>query len=185
MVHYAIIGLGVGDEGKSKVLSYFLKRGIEGFPKSTNAKPILVDRFHGSNNAGHTIVIGKEVYKMHSVPCGIIYPEHVFSLNNTKMFVNPRAVMKELMGFIDRGIGISQESFGIASKSQVTLDFHTHEDKKNFGANLCISILFPVFGYLTGLFSMKFAFLFLALLLVLYFFILSFFRVLRNKAISL
>ena len=52
-----IVGAQWGDEGKGKVVDLLAERGD------------AVIRFQGGNNAGHTIVLGDEVYKLHLIPC--------------------------------------------------------------------------------------------------------------------
>ena len=55
-----VIGTQWGDEGKGKVVDYFSKDAD------------YVVRFQGGNNAGHTIKVGDEVYKLHIIPSGVI-----------------------------------------------------------------------------------------------------------------
>ena len=55
-----VIGTQWGDEGKGKVVDFYSK----------NAD--YVTRFQGGNNAGHTIQVGEEVYKLHITPSGVI-----------------------------------------------------------------------------------------------------------------
>ncbi len=59
-----VIGAQWGDEGKGKVVDLLAERSD------------VVARYQGGNNAGHTIVAGDEVYKLHLVPSGILYPGH-------------------------------------------------------------------------------------------------------------
>ncbi len=55
-----VIGTQWGDEGKGKVVDYF----------SNNAEYVV--RFQGGNNAGHTIKVENEIYKLHIIPSGVI-----------------------------------------------------------------------------------------------------------------
>jgi adenylosuccinate synthase len=55
-----IVGAQWGDEGKGKIVD-LLAAGSD-----------LVCRYQGGPNAGHTIVVGDEVYKIRSIPSGII-----------------------------------------------------------------------------------------------------------------
>ncbi|TVS92867.1 adenylosuccinate synthase, partial [Wolbachia pipientis] len=57
MNNIVIVGLQWGDEGKGKIVDYL----------SENADVVV--RFQGGNNAGHTIVIDDEVYKLNLLPC--------------------------------------------------------------------------------------------------------------------
>ena len=56
----AIIGAQWGDEGKGKITDYLAE--------DSDA----VVRFQGGNNAGHTIVIGDNVFKLHLLPSGVL-----------------------------------------------------------------------------------------------------------------
>ncbi|PIR80284.1 MAG: hypothetical protein COU25_00895 [Candidatus Levybacteria bacterium CG10_big_fil_rev_8_21_14_0_10_35_13] len=54
-----VIGAQWGDEGKGKIIDFLA------------AKSDYVVRFHGGNNAGHTIKNGKDEFVLHLVPAGI------------------------------------------------------------------------------------------------------------------
>ena len=56
----AIIGAQWGDEGKGKVVDAL----------ANNAD--FVVRYSGGANAGHTIVVGNDVFKLHHLPCGVL-----------------------------------------------------------------------------------------------------------------
>ena len=57
-----VVGAQWGDEGKGKVVDLLAERSD------------VVARYQGGNNAGHTIVAGDQVYKLHLIPSGILYP---------------------------------------------------------------------------------------------------------------
>ena len=59
-----VVGLQWGDEGKGKAIDLLARPGA------------LVVRFQGGDNAGHTVVIGDEVFKLHLVPSGVLH-EHI------------------------------------------------------------------------------------------------------------
>ena len=54
-----LVGAQFGDEGKGKIVDYL------------SAEMDMVVRFQGGDNAGHTVVNNKGVFKLHLVPCGI------------------------------------------------------------------------------------------------------------------
>ena len=60
MSNLIIVGIQWGDEGKGKIVDYL----------SDNADFIV--RFQGGNNAGHTLLIDKEEFKLSLLPSGII-----------------------------------------------------------------------------------------------------------------
>src|SRR5690606_21843689 len=57
----AILGAQWGDEGKGKV--------VDALAHDAD----IVVRFSGGANAGHTVVVGSEVYKLHHLPCGTLH----------------------------------------------------------------------------------------------------------------
>ena len=62
MANIVIVGAQWGDEAKGKIIDYLA------------AQSSLVVRFGGGNNAGHSVTVGKEEYKFHLVPAGILNP---------------------------------------------------------------------------------------------------------------
>ena len=57
-----VVGVQWGDEGKGKIIDILSSRAD------------VVVRSQGGNNAGHTVQSGNEVYKLHLIPSGILYP---------------------------------------------------------------------------------------------------------------
>ena len=86
-----VIGAQWGDEGKGKIVDYL----------SENAK--LVVRYSGGANAGHTIINGDKVYKLHLVPSGIIYPNSNVLLGHG-VVIDPTQLFKELDGIKQQGL---------------------------------------------------------------------------------
>src|ERR1035437_96083 len=60
MTNVTVIGSQWGDEGKGKIVDWLASRAD------------VVVRFQGGHNAGHTLVIGNQVYKLHLLPSGIV-----------------------------------------------------------------------------------------------------------------
>jgi adenylosuccinate synthase len=86
-----IVGLQWGDEGKGKTTDFLAEQ------------VAMVVRYQGGDNAGHTVVIGDEVFKLHLVPSGILYP-HIVSVIGPGVVVNPATLIDELDGLAARGI---------------------------------------------------------------------------------
>ena len=80
-----IVGLQWGDEGKGKATD-FLAEQVR-----------WVVRYQGGDNAGHTIVLGQEVFKLHLVPSGVLYP-HITPVIGPGVVVNPATLIDELDG---------------------------------------------------------------------------------------
>jgi adenylosuccinate synthase len=109
-----IVGLQWGDEGKGKATD-FLAEQVR-----------WVVRYQGGDNAGHTIVLGKEVFKLHLVPSGVLY-EHISPLIGPGVVVNPATLIRELDGLIARGVDVSRVR--VSHASHVILPFHLAEDR--------------------------------------------------------
>ena len=90
-MNLVVIGAQWGDEGKGKMVDYFAERAS------------FIVRFSGGANAGHTVVIGDETYKLHLIPSGIIYPDRNVILGNG-MVIDLEAFFNELKMLSDRGI---------------------------------------------------------------------------------
>ena len=58
-----VVGTQWGDEGKGKIIDILASRAD------------VVIRSQGGNNAGHTVESAGNVYKLHLIPSGILYPE--------------------------------------------------------------------------------------------------------------
>ncbi|MFP4170806.1 MAG: adenylosuccinate synthase [Methanomassiliicoccales archaeon] len=105
----AVLGTQWGDEGKGK-LTDFLAEDAD-----------MVVRFQGGTNAGHTIGIGDEVFKLHLLPSGILRP------GTTAVIGNGVVVDLEEMGEeIEQveGSGRSVEGLRISDRANVILPYH-------------------------------------------------------------
>lgn len=78
----AIIGAQWGDEGKGKVVD------------ALAAQADFVVRYSGGANAGHTIVVGDEVFKLHHLPCGTLHDRPV-SIMGGGMVIDPWTFLNE------------------------------------------------------------------------------------------
>lgn len=104
-----VVGLQWGDEGKGKVVDFLA------------AKADMVVRYQGGNNAGHTVVVGDEEFKLHLVPSGILYPGTLCVLGNG-VVVNPGVLLDELAGLRRRGIDTS--GLRISDRAHVIMPWH-------------------------------------------------------------
>lgn len=104
-----VVGLQWGDEGKGKITDYLA------------GQADLVVRFQGGNNAGHTVVVGEEEFKLHLVPSGILYPGKLCVLGNG-VVINPGVLLQELDGLRKRGIDIS--GMRISDRAHVIMPYH-------------------------------------------------------------
>ena len=81
MSNLVILGAQWGDEGKGKITDYLAK------------KADYVVRYQGGDNAGHTVELGDQQYKLHLVPSGILNPGKPCVIGNG-VVVNPASLVK-------------------------------------------------------------------------------------------
>ncbi len=110
-----VIGLQWGDEAKGKLVDLL-----------TEGKDIVV-RYQGGANAGHTVVIGDDVYKLHHIPSGIINAG-VLNLIAPGVVINPPTILEEINSLAKRGIHCT-ERMKISQRAHVVMPWHVLEDK--------------------------------------------------------
>ncbi|MGN0995181.1 MAG: adenylosuccinate synthase [Butyricicoccus sp.] len=108
-----ILGAQWGDEGKGKFIDIFA------------AKADLVVRSQGGNNAGHTVVVGNETYKLQLIPSGILYPNCV-NVIGPGVVVDPRNVLREMDGLNEKGV--STDKLFIDARAHCILPWHLELD---------------------------------------------------------
>jgi len=109
-----IVGLQWGDEGKGKTTD-FLAEDVA-----------MVVRYQGGDNAGHTVVLGEEVFKLHLVPSGVLYP-HITSVIGNGVVVNPATLIGELDMLAGRGIDTSKVR--VSRSAHVIMPYHIARDQ--------------------------------------------------------
>ena len=109
-----MIGAQWGDEGKGKITD-LLGRSAD-----------VVVRYQGGVNAGHTIVVKDETFKLHLIPSGILYPDTQCIIGSGTV-IDPKLLIEEL----DRleQLNISTDNLSIAETSHVTMPYHRLLDR--------------------------------------------------------
>lgn len=113
MTAVVVVGTQWGDEGKGKITDFLSKRAD------------AIARYAGGDNAGHTIKIGEETYKLHLIPSGIFYPDKLSVIGNG-VVLNPKSIVTELKGLQARGIDTS--NLRISNRAHVILPYHIYQD---------------------------------------------------------
>ena len=108
-----VVGLQWGDEGKGKTTD-LLAESVS-----------LVVRYQGGDNAGHTVVIGDEVFKLHLVPSGVLHP-HITPVIGNGVVVNPRTLLTEMAMLSQRGIDASR--IRVSRAAHVIMPYHVALD---------------------------------------------------------
>ncbi|QQE13876.1 adenylosuccinate synthase [Planctomycetota bacterium] len=114
--HSAIVGLQWGDEGKGKVVD-LLTVGFD-----------TVVRYNGGANAGHTVCVGDETYKLHLLPSGMLYSGKTNILGNG-VVIDPEQLLKEVLELRERGKQVDAENLKISDRAHVVLPWHKIEDR--------------------------------------------------------
>ncbi len=109
LANVVVIGAQWGDEGKGKITD-LLSRSAD-----------VVVRYQGGVNAGHTIVVGDRVLKLHLIPSGILYPDTTCLIGSGTV-VDPKVMLSELDTLLDFGIDVS--GLKLASTAHVTMPYH-------------------------------------------------------------
>jgi adenylosuccinate synthase len=104
-----VVGAQWGDEGKGKITDVLA------------AHADVVVRYQGGANAGHTVIVGQESYKLHLVPSGIIHPG-VRCVLGAGVVIDPPLLIGELRGLAARGVAL--EGLTIARSAHVTMPWH-------------------------------------------------------------
>ncbi len=113
----SVIGLQWGDEAKGKLVDLLAERlGVD-----------IVVRYQGGANAGHTVVIGEETYKLHQIPSGIL-TDGVMNLITPGVVLNPVIVLQEIDALAARGIPV-QDRLMISDRAHVVFPWHIGEDR--------------------------------------------------------
>ncbi len=110
-----VIGLQWGDEAKGKLVDLLA-------PKSD-----IVVRYQGGANAGHTVVSGDQVYKLHHIPSGILH-SHVMNIIGPGVVMGPSTLIGELEGLQKRGID-PRKNLRISERTHLVMPWHIVEDR--------------------------------------------------------
>ncbi len=114
MANVTVIGGQWGDEGKGKIVDWLASRAD------------LVVRFQGGHNAGHTLVVGDQVYKLSLLPSGIV--SGTLSIVGNGVVLDPWALKAEVEKLRDQGVSISPDTLQIADTCPLILPFHRDLD---------------------------------------------------------
>ena len=115
MPGHCIVGLQWGDEAKGKLVDW-MTEGMD-----------LVVRFQGGANAGHTVVIGDEVYKLHLIPSGVLNTG-VMNLVTAGVVIHPATILQEMDSLTTRGISLEQR-LRFSQRAHVVMPWHILEDE--------------------------------------------------------
>jgi len=108
----AIVGAQWGDEGKGKITDFFA------------GQSDYVVRFHGGNNAGHTVIVDGNTFKLHLIPSGIIYGGPMSIIGNG-VVVDPKALLDEIEYIKGKGV---EPRLMVSDRAHVIMPYHIELD---------------------------------------------------------
>lgn len=109
-----VLGAQWGDEGKGKITDYL------------SEKADMVVRYQGGDNAGHTVEIGDNQYKLHLIPSGIFYSNKICVIGNG-VVVNPKSLLEEIKYLNEKGI--TTENLRISDRAHIIFPYHIKLDQ--------------------------------------------------------
>ena len=121
MANVAVIGAQWGDEGKGKIVDWL------------SARADVVVRFQGGHNAGHTLVVDGEVYKLSLLPSGIVRGGKVSVIGNG-VVIDAAAFEAEVERLRGQGVKIDPVALAIAENACLILPLHGELDRLREGA---------------------------------------------------
>ena len=116
MANVVVVGAQWGDEGKGKIVDWLSERAD------------VICRFQGGHNAGHTLVIDGEVYKLHALPSGVVRGGKLSVIGNG-VVLDPWHLMEEIATVSAQGVEISPETLMIAENTPLILPLHGELDR--------------------------------------------------------
>ncbi|MGE0424116.1 MAG: adenylosuccinate synthase [Reyranellaceae bacterium] len=115
MANVAVVGAQWGDEGKGKIVDWLSERAE------------VVVRFQGGHNAGHTLVIGNQTYKLALLPSGVVRPGKLSVIGNG-VVVDPWHFLEEVKRVNGQGVSVTPATLKIANHAVLILPLHRDLD---------------------------------------------------------
>ncbi|MFU8882010.1 MAG: adenylosuccinate synthase, partial [Rhodobacterales bacterium] len=116
MANVVVVGAQWGDEGKGKIVDWLSERAD------------VIARFQGGHNAGHTLVIDGQVFKLAILPSGIVRGGKLSVIGNG-VVLDPWHLVKEIAGLRGQGVTITPDTLMIAENTPLILPLHGELDR--------------------------------------------------------
>jgi len=110
VANVTVVGAQWGDEGKGKIVDWLSNRAD------------VVVRFQGGHNAGHTLVVGNQTYKLSLLPSGVVQGK--LSVIGNGVVVDPWHLIKEIEKIEAQGVKIRPEMLIVADNACLILPIH-------------------------------------------------------------
>ncbi len=122
MANVVVVGAQWGDEGKGKIVDWL------------SARADVICRFQGGHNAGHTLVVDGEVYKLHALPSGVVRRGKLSVIGNG-VVLDPWHLVEEIATVQAQGVEITPETLMIAENTPLILPIHGELDRARESQN--------------------------------------------------
>ena len=122
MANVVVVGAQWGDEGKGKIVDWLSERAD------------VIARFQGGHNAGHTLVVEGETYKLHALPSGVVRGGKLSVIGNG-VVLDPWHLIQEIETVRAQGVDITPETLMIAENTPLILPFHGELDRARENQN--------------------------------------------------
>jgi len=116
MANVVVVGAQWGDEGKGKIVDWLSEQAD------------IVVRFQGGHNAGHTLVINGQTYKLALLPSGVLRPSKLSVIGNG-VVIDPWALCAEIEKLQGQGVSVARENLRIAGNATLILPLHRELDQ--------------------------------------------------------
>ena len=127
MANVVVVGAQWGDEGKGKIVDWLSERAD------------VICRFQGGHNAGHTLVIDGEIYKLHALPSGVVRGGKLSVIGNG-VVLDPWHLIGEIARIRAQGVEITPDTLMIAENTPLILPFHGELDRARESQNAVAKI---------------------------------------------
>ena len=114
MPNVTVVGAQWGDEGKGKIVDWL------------SARADVVVRFQGGHNAGHTLVVGNNVYKLSLLPSGIV--RGTLSVIGNGVVFDPWHFRDEVARIAGMGVAITPDNLAVSESAPLILPLHRDLD---------------------------------------------------------
>jgi adenylosuccinate synthase len=115
MANVVVVGAQWGDEGKGKIVDWLSERAD------------VVARFQGGHNAGHTLVVGENIYKLSLLPSGVVRGK--LSVIGNGVVLDPWALLGEIERLAGQGVHVTPRTLMIAENAPLILPVHGELDR--------------------------------------------------------
>lgn len=115
MSNLAVVGTQWGDEGKGKVIDLL------------SGEADIIARYQGGDNAGHTVIVGKEEFVFHLIPSGILHADKKCLIGNG-VVIDLKALLGEIDYLKSKGVKFD-DNLLLSENAHLTMPYHKILDK--------------------------------------------------------